>query len=296
MTPRLEDLTEGFQLHPGRTDALIVPDADGCALALVVISELTQRKPGSFYLEELQALVPGGGRRAMQVILDRADRIGATLYLVPEPLIPMSAGHKLSERRLRSWYRGLGFSAVRGSQQEMVRRSQRGNPARKARLAARGTTESLVRELEDLSARNELLSAKVDALYEAGEEDAAALLEEDIEAVIRRMEDIESELEESGDYDALAEGEAGGVDIEASAGLEEQLIARYGDLVRMRSGDRSGSFVDVEGIVANMRSAIETAAFGQGGLRRPLADEEIVGVARELWEERQKLKGRYLRR
>lgn len=161
------------------------------------------------------------------------------------------------------------------------------------------SVRSLVVELLDLVARNEAISDQIDEFYEDGLEEDAARMEEDLEAIQRRMDDVEGELEEYGDVDELMEGEGGRIsttDIEGSVSVEENLIQNYGYWLGWEAGKSAGPYAAQEDILANMRSALETARFAQAGWRegRVPTDEEILDAAKDLWEERQELKQRYL--
>lgn len=65
-------------------------------------------------VEEVQAVTRGGGRAAMQHLIDRADRHGVSLSLYANPLKPQGEGKKLSTRELKGWYRSFGFRPQKG--------------------------------------------------------------------------------------------------------------------------------------------------------------------------------------
>lgn len=67
-----------------------------------------------FYVDEVQAVTRGGGRAAMQHIIDHADRHGVSLNLMANPLRPQGEGKKMTTAKLRSWYRGFGFRPKQG--------------------------------------------------------------------------------------------------------------------------------------------------------------------------------------
>ena len=95
----------------------------GVPQAAVVMTDFHAESRGgkAVYFENLYALARGGGRRAMELILRRADALGITVYIAPDPELPVqSAGIRMSPERLRRWYLEFGFSPVRGSE-EMVR-------------------------------------------------------------------------------------------------------------------------------------------------------------------------------
>lgn len=95
----------------------------GIPKAAVVMVDLHAESRGgrAVYFENLYALQRGGGRRAMELILRRADDLGITVYIAPDPELPVkSAGIRMAPARLRKWYAGFGFSPVRGSE-EMIR-------------------------------------------------------------------------------------------------------------------------------------------------------------------------------
>lgn len=65
-------------------------------------------------IEEVQAVTRGGGRAAMQHLIDHADRHGVALSLYANPLKPQGEGLKMPTRKLRSWYREFGFRPKQG--------------------------------------------------------------------------------------------------------------------------------------------------------------------------------------
>jgi adenine/guanine phosphoribosyltransferase-like PRPP-binding protein len=89
-------------------------------------------KSNHAYVEEVQSVTRGGGRAAMQHLIDRADRHGVSLSLYANPLKPQGEGKKMSTRELKSWYRGFGFRPQQGDL--MVR-----TPAPALRKAATAT-------------------------------------------------------------------------------------------------------------------------------------------------------------
>jgi hypothetical protein len=73
------------------------------------------------------------------------------------------------------------------------------------------------------------------------------------------------------------------------AGLVEQLIGMYHRY--LNSGLRNG--MEVEDILGNMRSALETYGFASGGFKKDTTDGEILALAKELYEDKQDLIKKY---
>ena len=73
------------------------------------------------------------------------------------------------------------------------------------------------------------------------------------------------------------------------AGLVEQLIGMYHRY--LNPGLRDG--MEVEDILGNMRSALETYGFTCGGFKKDTTDAKILALAKELYEDKQDLIKRY---
>lgn len=118
--PLSDQILQGFAHNEDDERVLVVGGAPQAAVVMVDL-HAESRGGRAVYFENLYSLVRGGGRRTMELILRRADALGITVYIAPDPELPVqSAGIRMSPKRLRKWYAGFGFSPVRGSD-EMVR-------------------------------------------------------------------------------------------------------------------------------------------------------------------------------
>ena len=69
------------------------------------------------HVSEIRSLRPGGGRRALALLVDLADKHGVTLELFPSPI----GASRMSESDLRDWYGRHGFESDDTEDGEMVR-------------------------------------------------------------------------------------------------------------------------------------------------------------------------------
>jgi hypothetical protein len=88
--------------------------------ALVAL-DLIRWEPGWIHVSEIYALRRGGGRKALELLVARADALGVTLHLYAQPLeAAPSGGKRLSKRKLKAWYKQFGFQPT-GPVDEMIR-------------------------------------------------------------------------------------------------------------------------------------------------------------------------------
>ena len=120
----LDGMLEGFFRNPINPREWVLLDKRGNPLAGVTLHHMNSASWGLNYLhlEEIRAMTKGGGRKAMELLIEHADLLCATIGATVEPL--RAAAYKmkkLSKRRLMDWYKDLGFVQERGGGFEIVR-------------------------------------------------------------------------------------------------------------------------------------------------------------------------------
>jgi len=86
--------------------------------------------PAAIHVSTLFAVERGGGRAAMRVIIDAADRHGVDVTLTAASYVPS----RMTTQQLVDWYRRLGFEVVAETRAwaravDMIRRPRGGAPA-----------------------------------------------------------------------------------------------------------------------------------------------------------------------
>lgn len=102
-------LAEGAFINPLYESEWIFMDGETPLAGVVLVQIPPERVASRIYIAELRALSKGGGRKAMDLITKRADKIGVSLDLSP---VPRRAGYYLKPmtlRKLVAWYKGFGF-------------------------------------------------------------------------------------------------------------------------------------------------------------------------------------------
>lgn len=142
---------------------------------------------------------------------------------------------------------------------------------------ARSAFEVVRNEVKEISTAE--LEKFIDSRYEAGApQEELDLLETLFDE--RVSEDDQSVTEEEQNISE---------ETHQGAGLVEQLIGMYHRY--LNSGLRNG--MEVEDILGNMRSALETYGFASGGFKRDTTDTRILELAKELYEDKQDLIKKY---
>ena len=77
-------------------------------------------KDGYIELDLLEAITRGGGREAVNAVIDLANRMKLPIYLWAQPLNP-KGGKKMKQEELVEWYRGFGFKPQAFPPQAMIR-------------------------------------------------------------------------------------------------------------------------------------------------------------------------------
>ena len=143
--------------------------------------------------------------------------------------------------------------------------------------AARVAFEVVRNEVKGISTAE--LEKFIDSRYEAGApQEELDLLETLFDE--RVSEDDQSVTEEEQNISE---------ETHQGAGLAEQLIGMYHRY--LNPGLRGG--MEVEDILGNMRSALETHGFTCGGFKKDTTDARILALAKELYEDKQDLIKKY---
>ena len=142
---------------------------------------------------------------------------------------------------------------------------------------ARGAFEVVRNKIKGIPTAE--LEKFVDSLYEAGApQEELDLLETLFDE--RVSEDDQSVTEEEQNISE---------ETHQGAGLAEQLIGMHHRY--LNPGLRDG--MEVEDILGNMRSALETYGFTGGGFKKNTTDAKILALTKELYEDKQDLIKRY---
>lgn len=138
----LDAMLEGFFSNPFNPREAVLTDREGEPVAGVTIHHMNAANwgPNYIHLEEIRALVPGGGRKAMEILIKRADQYCAVLAGTVKPLPATAYGmKKMPQRKLMDWYRHFGFESERPKSPEIIRYPdpKRCGSAKKPRLGDR---------------------------------------------------------------------------------------------------------------------------------------------------------------
>ena len=142
---------------------------------------------------------------------------------------------------------------------------------------ARGAFEVVRNEAKEISTAE--LEEFVDSRYEAG----APQEELDL------LETLFDERVSEDDQGVTEEEQNISEETHQGAGLVEQLIGMYHRYLNPGLCDG----MEVEDILGNMRSALETYGFTSGGFKKDTSDAKILALAKELYEDKQDLIKRY---
>lgn len=108
----LDKMLEGFWGNPLNPREAVLVDGAGEPIAGVTLHHMNEAAWGPKYLhlEEVRALKPGGGRAAMELLIERADAYCATIAGTVKPLPAYIYGmKKMPQRKLMAWYKEFGF-------------------------------------------------------------------------------------------------------------------------------------------------------------------------------------------
>lgn len=141
-TENVRILTEGAFRNPLYPREWVFMEGDiplaGIVLAEIGTTDMTvstegrklnleaKEREGRIYLNELRAMSKGGGRKAMNILTERADNLGLTIDLFAQP---RRAGYYLKPltlRKLVAWYKGFGFKLEGTMRDGFMVRSPRG--------------------------------------------------------------------------------------------------------------------------------------------------------------------------
>lgn len=105
-------MLEGLYQNPFDPREWILLDKSGEPLSGVQLSQLNPScwGPNNIHLHFVRAIRKGGGRALMELLVQRADELGATLTGDIKPMRAAAYGmKKMSKQALRKWYRQFGF-------------------------------------------------------------------------------------------------------------------------------------------------------------------------------------------
>ncbi len=171
MTQLLEAMLDGLYFNPLNERERVLIRKDGEPLAGVTLHHKDEGAWGKNYLhlEEIRALTPGGGRVLMQLLVDRADKLSATIAGYVKPLPAVAYGmKKMQQKKLMDWYKQFGFKQEGGA--NIIRRPIQKNPMTAEELR-RGARTAIARfkpsvPMLELQRRGLLIGRKLD--YGAG--------------------------------------------------------------------------------------------------------------------------------
>jgi hypothetical protein len=124
MSKLLDAMLEGFYGNPFNPREAVLVRPDGEPLAGVTLHHMNETAWGPRYLhlEEVRALLPGGGRAAMEILIQRADEQCATIAGTVKPLPAQAYGmKKMHPKKLMSWYKGFGFVPEQPGSTDIIR-------------------------------------------------------------------------------------------------------------------------------------------------------------------------------
>jgi hypothetical protein len=122
MSQLLREMYKGMYLNPFDSRELVLYDKRGEPVAGVILRHMSPASwgPNHLHLESIRSMKKGGGRALMEILIDRADQQGATIFGDVKPLKSQVYGmKKMPLKKLKDWYRQFGFQIKRGD--EMVR-------------------------------------------------------------------------------------------------------------------------------------------------------------------------------
>jgi hypothetical protein len=125
MSKLLEAMLEGFYQNPLNPREAVLVREDGEPLAGVSLRHMNEAAwgPNYLHLEEVRAMMPGGGRKAMEILIERADDLCAIIAGTVKPLPAAPYGmKKMPQRKLMNWYKDFGFVPESRGSSEIIRR------------------------------------------------------------------------------------------------------------------------------------------------------------------------------
>lgn len=125
MSELLEKMLEGFFGNPINPREAVLVRGDGEPLAGVTLHHMSASAwgPNYLHLEEVRAMSRGGGRAAMEILVDRADENCATIAGTVKPLPAAAYGmKKMSQSKLMAWYKQFGFVPEKKGSPDIIRR------------------------------------------------------------------------------------------------------------------------------------------------------------------------------
>lgn len=105
-------MLEGLWRNPIDPREWVLLDKRGNPLAGVILDQVNPSVGGSDYIElvYIRAMKKGGARKLMEILVERADELGATIVGTVKPLRAQAYDmKKMSKRNLLKWYREFGF-------------------------------------------------------------------------------------------------------------------------------------------------------------------------------------------
>lgn len=119
-----EAMLDGLWVNPLDGRERILSDKKGNPIAGVILWDLDAHSwgPSHLHLEEIRSLKKGGARKLMEILVERADSLGATLSGVAKPLYSPVYKSKMPIGKLKRWYKEFGFD-VEGDE---IRREPKG--------------------------------------------------------------------------------------------------------------------------------------------------------------------------
>lgn len=125
MSKLLEAMLQGLYQNPINPREAVLVREDGEPLAGITLHHMSESAWGHNYLhlEEVRAMMPGGGRALMEILIDRADDNCATIAGTVKSLPAAAYGmKKMPKTKLMAWYKGFGFVQESRGSSEIIRR------------------------------------------------------------------------------------------------------------------------------------------------------------------------------
>jgi len=102
----INELRSRHKIHPFSRQTLLLNESSSVQLKYF---------DNSLWITDLESFMPGGGRAAMQTILEMADKYEIPCKLIP---VPFKGVRRLEPNLLEAWYIRLGFTYIRSSVME----------------------------------------------------------------------------------------------------------------------------------------------------------------------------------